>query len=79
MTLDWAKTRFFFNNVEYYNSETLTAVCYPRNLIAVEMLSHLQLQWLNAYHKPMRESLQPILNDKLVLGLLREQTENFLN
>ena len=75
MVVDWAKTRHSFNNVEFYNFETVTMVPYARNLIAVEMLSRVQLRWLNAYHKRVREVLEPLLKeDEVTLKWLSEQT-----
>ena len=76
MVVDWAKTRHSFNNVEFYNFETVTRVPYARNLIAVEMLSRVQLRWLNAYHKRVREVLEPLLKeDEVALQWLSEQTQ----
>jgi Xaa-Pro aminopeptidase len=44
--------------------ETLTLFPIDRNLIAVELLTAEELEWLNAYHARVYEVISPALTDE---------------
>ena len=47
---------------QFMKFETLTMVPYEREAIAPEMLTKSELEWLNAYHQNVYETLAPYLD-----------------
>lgn len=56
--------------------ETVTLAPLQRNLIDVSLLSAPEIDWLNAYHARVRESLEPLLASYFpeALGYMMEHT-----
>ena len=51
--------------------EALTLVPFDHRLVVVELLDDQELDWLNAYHHGVRQSLAPLLQDKDLEWLLQ--------
>ena len=55
--------------VETYGFETLTFAPIDRNAIAPSLLERHEIQWLDAYHAQVRESLRPLVDDETAAWL----------
>ena len=51
--------------------EALTLVPFDHRLVVVELLDDQELDWLNAYHHGVRQSLAPLLQDEDLEWLLQ--------
>ena len=49
---------------QFMEFETVTLVPYEREAILTEMLTKKELDWLNAYHKKVYETIGPMLNEE---------------
>ncbi len=58
----------------FYGFETLTLFPYDRSLIAVELLSDEELDWVNAYHARVRTALSPVVRSEKTLNWLSKMT-----
>ena len=47
---------------EWFGFETLTMVPFDRNLIDQSLLTDKEIQWVNAYHQRVRETINPLVN-----------------
>ena len=66
----------FENDEEgYIVNKPLTCVPYERNAIKKELLTDGQLDYVNTYHKWVRETLTPLLDDKTAEWLAAETAE----
>ena len=66
----------FENDEEgYIVNKPLTCVPYERNAIKKELLTDGQLDYVNTYHKWVRETLTPLLDDKTAEWLVAETAE----
>ncbi|RPH07356.1 MAG: hypothetical protein CBC53_001815 [Alphaproteobacteria bacterium TMED93] len=54
----------YFNKKEFLTLETLTLVPYEKELIDVSLLSLVEKNWLNNYHKNVIKNVSPYLNKK---------------
>ncbi|MCK9305544.1 MAG: M24 family metallopeptidase C-terminal domain-containing protein, partial [Bacteroidales bacterium] len=54
---------------DFYDFETLTLVPVDKKAIDKEILGNEATDWLNSYHKYVREMLSPLLNDEERLWL----------
>lgn len=53
----------------------ITLVPYERNLLDYTLLSHDMLKFIDIYHKQVRDTLEPLLqNDPLALDYLKRKT-----
>ncbi|MBM3618706.1 MAG: aminopeptidase P family protein [Alphaproteobacteria bacterium] len=57
----------------YYEFETITMAPIDRRLVDVDMLTDKELNWLNAYHQKVQETLAPAM-DKKELEWLKQAT-----
>ena len=55
--------------------ETVTWVPYEREAILPEMLTKAELDWLNAYHKHVYETIGPLLGEEERAWLLEATAE----
>lgn len=58
----------------FYGFETLTLFPYDRSLIAVDLLSDEELEWVNAYHERVRKALSPVVRSEKTLNWLSKMT-----
>lgn len=54
--------------------ESITFVPYEREAIMIELLSAEEIEWINSYHKKIRETLLPRLTDALTIDYLLTAT-----
>ena len=61
------------NNIGF---ETITMTPIQQQMINMEMLTSEERQWLNDYHREVREKLEPLLKEnQLALAYLHRETE----
>lgn len=71
-----ADTKFRFNNKQYLDFEHITMVPLQKKMIQVDMLTDVELKWVNDYHAEVLEKLAPLLqDDKPSLAWLVENTK----
>jgi len=61
-----------FQDKQFFTFDTITLVPIQRKLIDLELLSEVELQWLNEYHRTCREKVAPLLQGKAKEWLMRE-------
>ena len=61
---------------QFMEFETVTLVPYEREAILTDMLTRKELDWLNAYHKKVYETVGPMLNEE-EKAWLKEATAPF--
>lgn len=60
---------------EYWGFENLTMCPYDRNLIDMSLLSPRDVDYINAYHKQVRELVLPLLTDEVAKKWLLRNCE----
>ena len=59
-----ANTKHNFDDKNFLKFETLTMVPICKKLINKNLLSQIQIQWLNSYHQNIFENLSPFMVGK---------------
>jgi Xaa-Pro aminopeptidase len=67
-----ANTEFNFGERNYYTLESITLVPMQQKLIEVSMLTTVEMNWIDNYHKKCVEKVGPLLSGKALEWLQRE-------
>ncbi|XP_033740983.1 xaa-Pro aminopeptidase 1-like isoform X3 [Pecten maximus] len=70
-----ATTKYQFPGTTFLTFETVTMVPYEPHLIVKELLSQREVDWINAYHRTVQNTIGPLLtNDPLAASWLSART-----
>ncbi|XP_021366771.1 xaa-Pro aminopeptidase 1-like isoform X1 [Mizuhopecten yessoensis] len=58
-----ATTKYQFPGTTFFTFETVTMVPYEPHLIVKELLSQREVDWINAYHKTVQDTISPLVSD----------------
>ena len=73
-----AKTPNNFGGKKYCTFETVTMAPIQRKLVATELLNDVEILWLNDYHKNVRDTLLPVMQERFpdAVNYLMQETEH---
>ncbi|XP_060069238.1 xaa-Pro aminopeptidase 1-like isoform X3 [Ylistrum balloti] len=72
-----ATTKYQFPGTTFLTFETVTMVPYEPHLIVKELLSQQEVNWINAYHKTVQDTIGPLLaDDALAASWLSARTKH---